>query len=77
MLQSLRAVPFDAAALKSALSAISGRNAARLQSASTVIGDYLSALSPEARAAFADRLEQGLNHERDKAEAKAKAANKG
>lgn len=60
LLASLRADPFDPAALKSALAALEARNAERLELGRTLIETRLIEMSPEERAAFADRLEKGL-----------------
>lgn len=60
VIAALRAEPFDAAALDAALATVALRNADRLDTARNLIADYLKALAPEARAAFADRLEQAL-----------------
>ncbi len=60
LLTALRADPFDAGALKSALAALEARNAERLELGRSLIETRLIEMSPEERAAFADRLEQGL-----------------
>lgn len=60
LLQALRAEPFDPSALDAAFAAIAARNAALLEGGRAVLADYLKALGPEARAAFADRLERAL-----------------
>jgi uncharacterized membrane protein len=60
LLASLRADPFDPAALKAALAALEARNAERLELGRTLIETRLIEMSPEERAAFADRLEKGL-----------------
>lgn len=60
LLVALRAEPFDPAALQSALSAIEARNSERLELGRTLIESRLIEMSPEARKAFADRLEAGL-----------------
>lgn len=60
LLQALRAEPFDPAALDAAFATIAARNAALLEGGRAVLADYLKALSPEARAAFADRLDRAL-----------------
>lgn len=54
---ALRAEPFDPAALQAALATQQEHLTARLRIGSEVIGDYLSGLGPEDRAAFAERLE--------------------
>ena len=56
----MRADPFDPAALKAALAALEARNAERLELGRTLIETRLIEMSPEERAAFADRLEKGL-----------------
>lgn len=71
VLATLRADPFDAAAMTAALDTISQRNADRLDSAVRVISAYLAALPPEARGAFADRLEKILTRDRQKERDKA------
>lgn len=60
LLDTLRADPFDPAAMKSALAAIETRNAERLQLGRSLIETRLIEMSPEDRQAFADRLERGL-----------------
>lgn len=60
LLASLRADPFDPAALKAALAALEARNAERLELGRTLIETRLIEMSPEERAHFADRLEKGL-----------------
>jgi uncharacterized membrane protein len=60
LLVTLRAEPFDPAAMKSALAAIEARNSQRLELGRTLIETRLIEMSPEARRAFADRLEKGL-----------------
>jgi len=60
LLAALRAEPFDPAAMQSALAAIEARNSERLELGRSLIETRLSEMSPEARRAFADRLEAGL-----------------
>ena len=60
LLTSLRAEPFDPAAMQTALAAIEARNSERLELGRTLIETRLIEMSPEARRAFADRLEKGL-----------------
>ncbi len=60
LLVALRADPFDPAALETALRVMADRNAERLETGRRVIADYLTAMSPAARAEFADRLEEVL-----------------
>lgn len=57
VIAALRAEPFDAGALTTALAAQQAHLTARLQIGSEVVGNYLAALSPADRKAFADRLE--------------------
>jgi len=60
ILAALRADPFDPAALDAVLAAQNARLSARLDLGQTLIRDFLVDLSPEARQAFADRLEARL-----------------
>jgi uncharacterized membrane protein len=60
LLDSLRAEPFDAQAMKTALAAIEARNAQRLELGRSLIETRLIEMTPEDRRAFADRLEKGL-----------------
>jgi uncharacterized membrane protein len=60
LLVALRAEPFDPAAMRAALAAIEARNSERLELGRTLIETRLIEMSPEARKAFADRLEKGL-----------------
>lgn len=60
LLATLRATPFDPAALTAALTAIETRNADRLDLGRTLIETRLVQMSEADRLAFADRLEQGL-----------------
>lgn len=60
LLTALRADPFDPEALKSALDALEARNAERLDLGRSLIETRLIGMSPQERAAFADRLEKGL-----------------
>lgn len=55
---ALRAEPFDPAALRTAFDAQHGHMAENLALAHEALLDFLIALSPEARVAFADRLAQ-------------------
>lgn len=64
LLAALRGEPFDPAALDGALEGIASRNADRLASARAVIADHLKAMTPAARAAYADRLERVLERGR-------------
>ena len=60
LLQTLRADPFDAQAMKAALAAIETRNAERLELGRSLIETRLIEMSAKDRRAFADRLEKGL-----------------
>jgi uncharacterized membrane protein len=60
LLVALRAEPFDPSAMQAALAAIEARNSERLELGRTLIETRLIEMSPEARKAFADRLEKGL-----------------
>jgi uncharacterized membrane protein len=60
LLTALRATPFDPAAVKASLSAISTRAADRLELGRSLIGERILAMSDAERQAFADRLERGL-----------------
>ena len=60
LLVALRADPFDAGALKTALAALEARNAERLELGRSLIETRLIEMSAEDRGAFADRLEKGL-----------------
>lgn len=61
LVASLRAEPFDPAAMQAALTAIESRNAERLHLGRSMIETRLIEMSPEERQAFADRLERGLH----------------
>lgn len=65
ILAALRSDPFDPAALAAALDTQAGHLGARLKFGSDVIRDYILGLTPEARTAFADRLEQRMRPRRD------------
>jgi uncharacterized membrane protein len=66
LLATLRADPFDPAAMKAALTAIETRNAERLQLGRNLIETRLVEMSVDERLAFADRLERGLRgHRKD------------
>lgn len=64
ILAALRADPFNAAALDAALAGQRDHFAARMKLGSDTMRDYLVALPPKERLAFADRLEQHLLHGR-------------
>jgi uncharacterized membrane protein len=59
---SLRATPFDPAALSEAIMAHQNHLAARMQFGTDAMRDFLISLSPQERLAFADRLEERLRH---------------
>ncbi|SDI38373.1 periplasmic heavy metal sensor [Alloyangia pacifica] len=60
-LELLRAEPFDSTAFAEALSAQDARAAERQKMGQDVLVDYVATLSPEAREAYADRLEAELD----------------
>jgi uncharacterized membrane protein len=60
LLVALRADPFDAVAMTTALTAIETRNAERLALGRNLIATRIAEMTPEERQAFADRLEKGL-----------------
>ena len=60
---SLRATPFDPAALGAAMTAQQDHLAARMQFGTDAMRDFLISLSPQERLAFADRLEERLRHD--------------
>ncbi|MEM1273375.1 MAG: periplasmic heavy metal sensor [Pseudomonadota bacterium] len=59
-IELLRADSFDRAAAEVALSAQRGHGAALQEAGHGILLDHVEAMSPEARALFADRLEQSL-----------------
>lgn len=59
---ALRAEPFDAEALRSALATQQSHLTARMQIGSEVIGTYLAGLPEADRKAFADRIEAHQKH---------------
>ena len=65
LLATLRADPFDPAAMKAALVAIETRNAERLELGRSLIESRLAEMSTDERRAFADRLERGLRRGKD------------
>lgn len=65
ILAALRAEPFDPAALTAALDTQSENISNRLTFGSDVMRDFVLGLTPEARTAFADRLEQHMGRGRD------------
>lgn len=62
LLAVLRTEPFDAAAAQAILENQRGRMQARVDLGQELILDRLAAMTPEDRAAFADRLERRLRH---------------
>jgi uncharacterized membrane protein len=60
LLNALRASPFDASALQTALAAIETRNADRLELGRSLIEARILEMSEAERLAFAERLEKGL-----------------
>ena len=62
LLATLRATPFDPAALDAALAAIAQRNGALVATGQTVLAERIKAMDPANRAAFADRLETKMQH---------------
>ena len=60
ILEALRAEPFDPAALQIVLDRQNARGAEMLAVGQKLIFDRVAAMDPEARRAFADRLEQSL-----------------
>lgn len=60
LLAVLRAEPFDAAGLAVVMETQRARMAGRLDVGQAVLRDFLIAMTPEARKAFADRLEARL-----------------
>ena len=60
VLAALRAEPFDPAALTRAMGTMQDHMRERMDTGSQMIEDMLAAMTPEARAAFADRLEASL-----------------
>lgn len=62
ILASLRATPFDPAALDSAMQAMQAHVVHRMDLGRVLMQDFLTRMSPKERAAFADRLEMSLRH---------------
>lgn len=60
VLAALRAEPFDAGKLTSALKAQSNRLARQLETGQQLMSDFFAKMTPTARLDFADRLEAGL-----------------
>lgn len=64
ILVAVRAEPFDPEALTAALAAQSASTTARLEAGRKSLQSVIEAMTPEDRAAYADRLENGLRHRR-------------
>jgi uncharacterized membrane protein len=62
ILAALRADPFDAAALDTALATMQAHVAARMDKGTGILAGFLTAMTPQDRLAFADRLEAVLRH---------------
>lgn len=62
LLATLRATPFDPAALDAALATIAQRNSALIATGQAVLAQRIKAMDPDKRAAFADRLEKKMPH---------------
>jgi uncharacterized membrane protein len=60
LLAAIRAEPFDRAAIEAILDEQRAAGARRLEIAEEAVLDRLSAMSPQARAAYADRLDRSL-----------------
>jgi hypothetical protein len=66
ILTALRAEPYDQAAVAASFDALTQHMTDRVTLGSTVVRDYVTALPPEARLGFADRLEQVILHGPDR-----------
>lgn len=66
LLAALRAEPFDADAVRALLAGQSVRMAERLQLGQDLLVERIGAMTPQERAAFADRLEQRLRRGPDR-----------
>lgn len=64
--EALRAEPFDASRLSGILAAQAERATTARERGQAVLVDYLASMSPDARAAYADRLEAELDRFRDR-----------
>ena len=62
LLALLRADPFDGGALTARMNGQHDRLAKQLRLGQDMLQEFILAMPPEARSAFADRLEQGLRH---------------
>lgn len=60
VITALRAEPFDAGTLETAIAALNARNAARVELGQNLLVARIAEMTPEARAAFAERLETSL-----------------
>ena len=60
LLAALRAEPFDPAALDAVAARMRGRMLERLDLGQALMRDHIAAMTPEARRAFADRLERSF-----------------
>jgi len=66
ILDTLRAEPFEPAALRAVLERQNNRMADMLALGQSLIFDRIAGMTPEARGAFADRLETSLTHRPDR-----------
>lgn len=66
MIAALRADPFDAGQLQDLMVAQAGQMAMLQRNAQAALLDQISAMSPDRRAAFADRLQEELSRGRDR-----------
>jgi uncharacterized membrane protein len=62
VVSSLRATPFDLAALDAAMAAQQDHLAARMKFGTDAMYAFLTSLTPQERLAFADRLADRLQH---------------
>lgn len=62
VMAAVRAEPFDPAKLQAAVDALGERTTSRIAIGQKLLVDRLAAMTPEARADFADRLEKRLRH---------------
>ena len=66
MIAALRADPFDAGQLQDLMVAQAGQMATLQRNAQAAFLDQITAMSPDRRAAFADRLQEELSRGRDR-----------
>ena len=66
LLGLLRAEPFDGAAFRNRMEAQHERMEHQLQLGQNLLQDFLAAMPADERRAFADRLEAGLRHHKDR-----------